>query len=55
MNKSDRDLLVGISGIALLVWLLEKNKKACPRCNYPVTKEMFSCPNCGQPLQWGGI
>jgi len=55
MKKSDRDLLIGLGGLALLGWLLTKDKYKCPRCNYPVDKNQVICPNCGQPLRWGGI
>lgn len=52
--------VLGIAaGGALLVLLLNelaKNKGSyykCPRCNYPVSKGVGACSNCGQPLTWG--
>lgn len=53
MKKADKDLLLTIGGLALLGWLIGKDKYKCPRCNYPVNKRSWSCPNCGQPLIGG--
>ena len=57
MNKEDRDALLAIGGLALLLgWLLSQKKKGkCPRCNYPVTEDNQICPNCSQPLDWGNF
>ena len=52
MEKEDKDLLIALGGLALLGWLLKKDKYQCPRCNYPVNKNQYQCPNCGQPLEW---
>lgn len=52
MNEDDKALIV-LGGIALLGWLLSRNKYKCPRCNNPVYKNQSPCPNCGQPLNWG--
>jgi len=52
MKKSEQDLLIGLGGLALLAWLLNNDRRSCPRCNYPVQKGTPVCPNCGQPLSW---
>lgn len=53
MNKSDRDTLLVLGGIALLGWLLSRKKKGkCPKCNYPVNEDNHHCPNCDQQLDW---
>lgn len=52
MNKKDQDFLLTLGGLALLGWLLSKDKYKCPRCNNPVTRQNYQCPNCGQPLNW---
>ena len=54
MNKSDREALLTLGGLALLGWLLSRKKKGkCPKCNYPVMDKEQQCPNCGQWLDWG--
>ena len=53
MNKEDKAVLIAVGGLALLAWILNKDKYKCPRCNNPVFKDSFQCPNCGQPLNWG--
>lgn len=56
MKKNTKDLLIGLAGltgISLLIWLLSKEDYRCPRCNYPVIKNMnYRCEHCGQPIQW---
>ena len=52
MNKKVKTLLFGVAGIALIIWLLSKNKYQCPKCNYPLTKGVSPCPNCSQLIQW---
>lgn len=41
-----------MNAFSLLLWLLKKDCRKCPRCNYPVTPNNPHCPNCGQPLLW---
>ncbi|NPE27649.1 zinc-ribbon domain-containing protein [Methanococcoides sp. SA1] len=53
MDDDDKNLLIGLGGLALLGWLFKKDAYKCPRCNYPVSKKDNQCPNCGQPLNWG--
>lgn len=50
-----KDLLLIVGGVALIIWLLSKDKYKCPRCNYPLIKRENTCPNCGQPLRWEGV
>lgn len=52
MKKEEKWLLT-VGGLALLAWLLSKKRGKCPRCNYPVTEDNKTCPNCGQWLDWG--
>ncbi|MFQ5621694.1 MAG: zinc ribbon domain-containing protein [Candidatus Nanoarchaeia archaeon] len=52
MNKADKNLLLTLGGLTLLGWLLSKKHGKCPRCNYPVTSNDKTCPNCGQWLNW---
>lgn len=54
MNKDKKvtTFLFAIAGIALIMWLLNKNKYKCPRCNYPLIRGVNPCPNCGQLIQW---
>lgn len=52
MENEDKELLLALGGLALLGWLLKKEKYKYPRCNYPVNKNQYQCSNCGQPLGW---
>ena len=27
----------------------------CPRCKYPVSRDINTCPNCGLSLDWRGV
>lgn len=58
MDNDWQDELLTAGAIVGSVWLAKKifedKYYKCPRCNYPVDQKMTFCPNCGQPLQWGG-
>ena len=55
MSKDTDDLLKLLGVLVLGKLLVDALKKyQCPRCNYPIDRSNAVCPNCGQPLDWGG-
>jgi len=56
MGKAEEDFWTVLGALILGKILLDALKKyRCPRCNYPVSKDNFVCPNCGQPLNWRSV
>jgi hypothetical protein len=47
--------LLFVAVVGKVVWDAATKNYRCPRCNYPVSKNQMSCPNCKQPLDWKDV